>query len=152
ARTSQRMRCLRNKTSSILPMIPVRVTALHPLSPAQRQRLFSPFGLCAMRGSLSGAMVEMSALCKAIFKHTCARSGPPLKLQRVSAAPRGQNLPRDAFGDTVAMNFGPLVHKYGLVQSRASPIPPSALLLTFGLGATALVASIATKFVITSLP
>jgi PAP2 superfamily len=50
------------------------------------------------------------------------------------------------------MNFGPLVHKYGLVQSRASPIPSAALLLTFGLGATALVASIATKFVLTSLP
>jgi hypothetical protein len=50
------------------------------------------------------------------------------------------------------MNFGPLARKYGLVQSRASPIPPAALLLTCGLGATALVASIATKFVITSLP
>jgi hypothetical protein len=53
-----------------------------------------------------------------------------------------------------AMNFGPLARKYGgaIVQSRMSPIPPAAFLLTIGLGTVALVASIATKFIITSLP
>jgi PAP2 superfamily len=51
------------------------------------------------------------------------------------------------------MNFGPLARRYGgIVESRVSPIPSTALVLTFGLGAAALVASIATKFVITSLP
>jgi hypothetical protein len=54
----------------------------------------------------------------------------------------------------VAMNFGPLARTDdgALVQSRASPIPLVALLLTFALGAVALIASIATKFVFASLP
>jgi len=51
------------------------------------------------------------------------------------------------------MNFGLLARKHGsLVQSRVSPIPPSALLLTFGLGMAGLAASLATRFVFTALP
>jgi hypothetical protein len=52
------------------------------------------------------------------------------------------------------MNAGLLVRKYrgALVESRTSPISRSAVLLTFGLGTIALVASIITKFTFASLP
>jgi hypothetical protein len=52
------------------------------------------------------------------------------------------------------MNFGPIVRGYdrALVQSRVSPMPLAALLLTFALGAVGLLASFATKFVFTALP
>jgi hypothetical protein len=52
------------------------------------------------------------------------------------------------------MNSGPTARSYdaALVQSRVSPIPLAALLLTFFLGAVGLLASFATKFVFTALP
>jgi len=52
------------------------------------------------------------------------------------------------------MNFGPLARAFdgAVVQSRVSPIPLAALLLTFALATVGLVASLATKFVFTALP
>lgn len=52
------------------------------------------------------------------------------------------------------MNFGPLAHAQDGVpiQSRVSPIPLTALLLTLLLGAVGLAASIVNKFVFASLP
>ena len=52
------------------------------------------------------------------------------------------------------MNFGPLArtHDDAVVQSPASPIPLTALLLTFALGVVGLVASFATRFVFVALP
>jgi hypothetical protein len=52
------------------------------------------------------------------------------------------------------MNFGPLARAYegAPVQSRASPIPLAALLLTLLLGAVGLAASVINKFVFASLP
>jgi PAP2 superfamily len=54
----------------------------------------------------------------------------------------------------VAVNFGLIARSSAGagVQFRASPIPLAALLLTFALGTTALLASFATKFVFTALP
>jgi hypothetical protein len=52
------------------------------------------------------------------------------------------------------MNFGPLARAIdgAAVQSRVSPIPLAALILTFVLGVAGLLASLATKFVFTALP
>jgi hypothetical protein len=52
------------------------------------------------------------------------------------------------------MNFGLIARSNAgvLVQSRVSPIPLAALLLTFALGMTGVLASFATKFVFTALP
>ncbi len=52
------------------------------------------------------------------------------------------------------MNFGPLARAYGgaIIESRLSPIPTPALLVTFTLAITALTASLATGFVYSSLP
>lgn len=52
------------------------------------------------------------------------------------------------------MNFGLITRRNAavLVQSRVSPIPLAALLITFALGMTGLVASFATKFVFTAIP
>jgi hypothetical protein len=52
------------------------------------------------------------------------------------------------------MNFRPLARPCdnAVTQTRVSPIPLSALLLTFALGAVGLAASFATKFVFTALP
>ena len=52
------------------------------------------------------------------------------------------------------MNFSLLARKYGsaIVQSRISPVSRPATVLTLCLAATGLIASIATKFVLASLP
>jgi hypothetical protein len=52
------------------------------------------------------------------------------------------------------MNLGPLARAFDgpAVQSRISPIPLAALVLTFALGVAGLLASLATKFVFTALP
>ena len=54
----------------------------------------------------------------------------------------------------MAVNFGLITRRNAavLVQSRVSPIPLAALLITFALGMTGLVASFATKFVFTAIP
>jgi PAP2 superfamily len=54
----------------------------------------------------------------------------------------------------VAVNFGLITRSNAalFVQSRVSPIPLAALLLTFALGMTGLIASFATKFVFTAIP
>ena len=52
------------------------------------------------------------------------------------------------------MNVSLLARKYrgAIIQSRISPISRPAILLTFGLAAVGLIASIATKFIFASLP
>jgi len=52
------------------------------------------------------------------------------------------------------MNFGPLARRSdnAVIQSRVSPIPLTAMLLTLALGAAGFLASLATKFVFTALP
>jgi membrane-associated phospholipid phosphatase len=54
----------------------------------------------------------------------------------------------------LATTFGPLARAHGgaIVQSRVSPISLAACLLTFALGAVALIASIANEIIMTSLP
>jgi membrane-associated phospholipid phosphatase len=59
-----------------------------------------------------------------------------------------------AAAGSLATNVGLLARKYRstVIQSGLSPVSRSAILLTFGLAAIAVIASIATKFTLASLP
>jgi len=61
---------------------------------------------------------------------------------------------RVRFRDILAMTFSPLApsNRFVFIQSRISPISRPACLVTLGLATIALVASIATKLLITSMP
>jgi membrane-associated phospholipid phosphatase len=61
---------------------------------------------------------------------------------------------RARFRDILAMTFSPLApsNRFAFIQSRISPISRPACFMTLGLATIALVASIATKLLITSMP
>src|SRR6202011_1296388 len=107
-------------------------------------RARAPFALLARPGLLSVGTVALRGLRQRKFKHAGPRSAPPTR----------NNHEFKARGGVVRMNSGPTARSYdaALVQSRVSPIPLAALLLTFFLGAVGLLASFATKFVFTALP